>query len=367
MAAHDAKLSPFRLKQGAWAKGPGEVVIDAGTADKQHLHIGDSARIATAGPVRSFRVTGITTFGSVDSLGTATIAVFDLHAAQGLFDKAGRVDAILVEAAGGTSAAQVRRNLAAALPQAKVQTAAKQDRYTLDGLKGFISIIRGVLLGFGGVALLVGAFTIFNSLSIMVAQRSREFGLLRLAGASRRQVLRTVVVEALAMGAGASAVGLAAGFGLAKGINALFKALGLDLPQTGTVFASRTIIVSLLVGVLVTLVAGLVPAWRATRVAPVEALRDASGSLAPAAPAGAHRAGRRRRPRAPGAGHGGPCGHAGSAQRHACAGPHGHHRLGADHRRGARRSADDHRRRPEGLDQGLAGEARLRHARARRR
>ena len=278
MAARDTKLSPFRLKQGAWAKGPGEVVIDAGTADKQHLHIGDSARIATAGPVRSFRVTGITTFGSVDSLGTATIAVFDLHAAQGLFDKAGRVDAILVEAAGGTSAAQVRRNLAAALPQAKVQTAAKQDRFTLDGLKGFISIIRGVLLGFGGVALLVGAFTIFNSLSIMVAQRSREFGLLRLAGASRRQVLRTVVVEALAMGAGASAVGLAAGFGLAKGINALFKALGLDLPQTGTVFASRTIIVSLLVGVLVTLVAGLVPAWRATRVAPVEALRDASGS-----------------------------------------------------------------------------------------
>ena len=98
VAAHDAKLSPFRLKQGAWAKGPGEVVIDAGTADKQHLHIGDSARIATAGPARSFRVTGITTFGSVDSLGTATIAVFDLHAAQSLFDKAGRVDAILVEA-----------------------------------------------------------------------------------------------------------------------------------------------------------------------------------------------------------------------------------------------------------------------------
>ena len=172
----------------------------------------------------------------------------------------------------------MRRNLAAALPQAKVQTAAKQDRYTLDGLKGFISIIKGVLLGFGGVALLVGAFTIFNSLSIMVAQRSREFGLLRLAGASRRQVLRTVVAEALAMGAAASAVGLAAGFGLAKGINALFKALGLDLPQTGTVFASRTIIVSLLVGMLVTLVAGLVPAWRATRVAPVEALRDASGA-----------------------------------------------------------------------------------------
>ena len=123
--------------------------------------------------------------------------------------------------------------LAAALPQAKVQTAAKQDRFTLDGLKQFISIIKGVLLVFGGVALLVGAFTIFNSLSITVAQRSREFGLLRMVGASRRQVLGSVLVEALAMGAAASAVGLAAGFGLAKGLNALFKALGLDLPQTG--------------------------------------------------------------------------------------------------------------------------------------
>jgi putative ABC transport system permease protein len=278
VASHDSKLSPFRLKQGDWANGPGEVVVDAGTADKQDLGVGDRVRIATAGPARSFRVTGITTFGSVDSLGTATIAVFDLHAAQGLFDKAGRVDSILVAARDGVPAAQVRRNLAAALPQAKVQTADKQDRYTLDGLKGFISIIKGVLLGFGGVALLVGAFTIFNSLSIMVAQRSREFGLLRLAGASRRQVLRTVVAEALAMGAAASAVGLAAGFGLAKGLNELFKALGLDLPQTGTVFATRTIVVSLLVGVLVTLVAGLVPAWRATRVAPVEALRDAAGT-----------------------------------------------------------------------------------------
>jgi putative ABC transport system permease protein len=277
-AASGGKLTPFQLRDGGWATGPGQVVIDASTADKQHLHVGDSVRIATAGPARSFRVTGVTTFGSVKALGTATIAVFDLHTAQGLFDKAGRVDSILVAARDGVAAAQVRRNLAAALPQAKVQTAAKQDRFTLDGLKGFIAIIKGVLLAFGGVALLVGAFTIFNSLSITVAQRSREFGLLRLAGASRRQVLRTVIVEALAMGAAASAAGLAAGFGLAKGLNALFRAMGLDLPQAATVFAPRTIVVALLVGILVTLIAGLLPAWRATRVAPVEALRDAAPS-----------------------------------------------------------------------------------------
>ncbi len=277
-AARGGKLTPFRLQSGDWATGAGQVVIDAGTADKQHLHVGDRVRIATAGPARPYRITGVATFGSVKSLGTASFALFDLRTAQGLFDKAGRFDSILVAARPGVSPAQVRHDLAAALPQAKVLTAEKQDRFTLDGLKSFISIIKGVLLAFGGVALLVGAFTIFNSLSITVAQRSREFGLLRLAGASRRQVLRTVIAEALMMGAAASAVGLAAGYGLAKGLDAIFKSVGLDLPETGTVFASRTILVSLIVGIVVTLVAGLLPAWRATRVAPVEALRDAAGT-----------------------------------------------------------------------------------------
>jgi putative ABC transport system permease protein len=277
-AARAGKVTPFRLKDGDWANAPGQVVIDAGTADKQHLKVGDSVQIATAGPKRTFRITGLATFGSVKSIGTASFALFDLHASQDLFKKAGRLDAILVTADTGVSAAQVRHNLATALPQGKVLTAKKQDRYTLDGLKQFISIIKGVLLGFGAVALLVGAFTIFNSLSIIVAQRSREFGLLRLAGATRRQVLRTVIAEALAMGAAASAVGLAAGFALAKGIDALFKSMDLDLPETSMGLATRTALVALIVGVLVTLIAGLLPAWRATRVAPVEALRDAAPS-----------------------------------------------------------------------------------------
>ena len=125
------------------------------------------------------------------------------------------------------------------------------------------------------MAILVGAFTIFNALSITIAQRTRELGLLRMVGAGRRQVLGSVLLEALTIGVLASAVGLVAGLGIAKGLNALFVSLGLDLPEAGTVFASRTIVVSLLVGTLVTLIAGLLPAWRATRVAPVEALRDA--------------------------------------------------------------------------------------------
>ena len=138
----------------------------------------------------------------------------------------------------------------------------------------FTTIIRYFLLSFAGIALFVGAFVIFNTLSITVAQRMREFATLRTLGASRRQVLRSVILEALVIGLGASIVGLFSGLGLAVGLNALFKALNLDLPQTETVFATRTIVVSLLVGTLVTLVAGLFPAIRATRVPPIAAVRE---------------------------------------------------------------------------------------------
>ena len=219
---------------------------------------------------------GIARFGTVKSLGKASAAVFDLATAQRLFHKQGRYDSILVAGRSGTAAAGVRRAVASAVgPQAQVQTAAAQDRFTLDGLKKFIGIIKVVLLVFGGVAILVGAFTIFNTLSITVAQRTREFAMLRMVGAARRQVLGSVMIEALALGLGASLIGLAAGFGLAAGLNAVFGAMDLQLPAAGTVFEARTAIVSLLVGTLVTLVAGFLPARRATKIAPVAALRDA--------------------------------------------------------------------------------------------
>jgi putative ABC transport system permease protein len=156
-----------------------------------------------------------------------------------------------------------------------VMSAAADDRFTFDSLKEFIDIIKIALLVFGGVAILVGAFTIFNALSITVAQRSRELGLLRLVGASRKQVLGSVVVEALALGVLASIIGVAAGYGLAKGLTELLASMGLDLPEAGTVFAGRTIAVALAVGIVVTTLAGLIPAFRATRVAPVAVLREA--------------------------------------------------------------------------------------------
>ena len=151
---------------------------------------------------------------------------------------------------------------------------AQQDRFTLSGLKQFIGIIQKILIGFGLVSVFVGAFIIFNTLSITVAQRTRELGMLRALGASRRQVLRSVVIEALAIGLVASVSGLFLGLLLAKGMAAVFASGGLSLPASSTVFATRTIVVAPLIGLVVTLIAALSPALRATRVPPVAAMRD---------------------------------------------------------------------------------------------
>jgi putative ABC transport system permease protein len=268
-------LTPFRLDDGRWANAPNEVVIDAGTAKNEDYGIGDKVTISVRDG-REYTVTGIARFGDVDSMGTVSTVIFDHKTAQQLYEMPSTYDSLLVAGKDGVPAAEVRSAVAQAVGQsADVQTAAEHDRFTLDGLKMFISIIQTVLLAFGFVAVGVGAFTIFNTLSITVAQRTREFGLLRMVGASRKQVLGSVVLEAVVIGFVASAIGLIVGLGLAKGLDATFSAIGLDLPTAGTVFATRTIVVAMLVGVLVTTVAGLLPAWRATKVAPVAALRAA--------------------------------------------------------------------------------------------
>jgi putative ABC transport system permease protein len=269
------RLSPFRLQSGRFARTADEVVVDAGTAKKQGWEVGDRAEVQAGGPARSFRISGIATFGAVKSIGTATFTVFDLGAAQRLLGRDQAYDGILVAAKPGVSKSQLRTALAGAIPpSARVTSAEKQDRYTLDGLKEFVSVLKTILLAFGGIAIFVGAFTIFNTLSITVAQRSRELALLRTIGSSRRQVLGSVVLEALVIGLLASAVGVFAGYGLGQGLSSVMASLGLDLPQTDPVFGTRTIVVSLLVGVLVTVLAGLGPAMRATRVSPVTVLRE---------------------------------------------------------------------------------------------
>ena len=274
-SAPDAgRLSPYRLRDGRWPRGREEVVIAASIAEDEGFAIGERVTIAARGPKQQFRVVGTATFGEVESIGVATFAIFDLPRAQELFRKEGRFDSILVAAKPGTGGTELRDGLRAELPTYQVQTAEDNDRFTLSGLKEFIGILQKALLAFGGIAIFVGAFIIFNTLSITVAQRAREFGMLRTIGASRRQVLASVLLEALAVGAVASVVGLFAGLGLATLLDAIFAATGVDLPETGLVFATRTVIVSLIVGIVITVLAGLAPALRATRVSPVSVMRE---------------------------------------------------------------------------------------------
>jgi putative ABC transport system permease protein len=270
------RVNPLSLGSGRWATGPGEVAIDAGTAKREHLRLGDSAGVVAVGPVRKFTIVGLVKWGNLDSLGTATVAAFDLRTAQALFDKRGEIDTISVAARTGVTPAAVRNAVAGALEgtSTKVQTAREADPFDFKGLESFVKVIKVFLLAFAGITLFVGAFIIFNTFSITVAQRTREFALLRTIGASRRQVLRSVVLEALVIGLAATAAGAALGVGIAKLLNAVMKMVQIDLPQAGTVFTLRTALVSLLVGVVVTVAAGLIPAIRATRVAPVSLLRE---------------------------------------------------------------------------------------------
>ena len=270
----DERFNPFRLVDGAWASGPDQVVFDQNTADAEEFEVGDSVRVAADGPARTYTLTGIAKFGDVSSLGGATIALFDVKTAQAVLHKDG-FDTISVAAKDGVSQTRLIEAIDPTLPDtAVVRTGEEQAKEDGSGVGEFVTWIRYFLLAFGGVALFVGGFVIFNTLSITVAQRTRELATLRTLGASRRQVLRSVIVEGGVQGFAASVVGLAAGVGLAVGLVTLLRALNLDLPRTGLVFAPRTVVVSLLVGTLITLVASIVPAIKATRIPPIAAVRE---------------------------------------------------------------------------------------------
>jgi putative ABC transport system permease protein len=272
--AAQPRFNPLKLVDGEFADAPGEVVVDANSADRLGFHVGDSIRIAVGGPIRTFELVGIAKYGDVDTIGSATMAVFDVHEAQRLLQKRG-FDVVSVAGRDGVSADELTRKILPLLPPSlQVRTADEQAEADKKGVSQFVSFIRYALLGFGGIALFVGAFVIFNTLSITVAQRTRELATLRTLGATRPQVLRTVVLEAVFVGVLASLVGVGAGVGLAQGLTALFSSAGLDLPRADMVFAPRTPIVALLLGSIVTLAASLPPALRATRVSPIAAVRE---------------------------------------------------------------------------------------------
>jgi putative ABC transport system permease protein len=231
------RFNPLTLVEGTWASGPREVVIDAATARSERYAVGDAIGVAADGRPTPYAVVGVARFGELDSLGGATIAVFDVPTAQRLLRKSG-FDAIYVGARDGVSPEQLAREVRPILPPtAEAKTGEEQAAASGREVSEFVAYFRYFLLAFGAIALFVGAFVIFNTLSMTVAQRMRELATLRTLGASRRQVLRSVVLEAGLIGFGASLAGLFVGLGLAKVLSAAFGWLGVTLPEAGTVFA----------------------------------------------------------------------------------------------------------------------------------
>jgi putative ABC transport system permease protein len=275
-AASDDRPS-IRLVEGHRPFRAGQVVLDPQTADKAGYAVGDDVRLVTSGarPVVRARLVGLAELGG-GSLAGASMSVFDTRTAQALFTGGRDVfsDA-WVTAAEGVSQEELRDNVAEVLPAGyEAVTGDTAADEASDDITEGLSFISTFLLVFAAVALVVGSFLIVNTFSILVAQRSKEMALFRALGASRRQVTRSVLFEATLIGLVGSTLGLLLGGGLAVGLKALFATFGLDLTGAGLVFEPRTVVVSYVVGMLVTLFAAYLPARRASRIPPVAALRD---------------------------------------------------------------------------------------------
>jgi putative ABC transport system permease protein len=272
-------LTGLQFVQGTAPKGPQEVALDSSTANRGHYHVGDLVPIVTGEPERRFQLSGIARFGGA-SIGGATFAVFQLSTAQSLYRKEGLVDAIYVSGNTGTPSQALEREIDPMLPSGLTARTTAQAVGTNAGqVAGQLRALTGGLEAFGFIAMFVGAFVIFNTLAITVAQRARELALLRALGASRGQVLGIVMAEAGALGVVCSLAGLVAGPAAALLIRAVIRGAGIEVPSTGLALEPRTAIVGLGVGIGVTLAAGLLPALRATRVTPVEGLGGSGPSV----------------------------------------------------------------------------------------
>jgi putative ABC transport system permease protein len=272
----DPDLNPYRLAEGRAPEGNDEVVVNRGAADAGDLAIGDTTTVLTPEPVE-VTIVGIATFGDEDGLGGVTFTAFALDDAMAHIAKSpDAVTSISVRGDGDVSQDELARRVGAVLPdgvEAATGTAVSSESSD-DINEEFLGMLTTVLTAFAGIALLVATFSIYNTFSIIVAQRSRQAALLRALGARRSQMLRAVLAEAALVGVIASAVGLAAGVGIAGLLKGLFDAAGFALPAGGIVVTGGTIVAGLAVGVLVTMVAGVAPAVRASRVAPLAALRE---------------------------------------------------------------------------------------------
>jgi putative ABC transport system permease protein len=269
----DRRLSSLRLVAGKPPTTSTQVVMDQGTARKYHFSVGNQVRILLPGSPQTFTLSGIVAFGTADNLAGATIAAFNLPTAQQLFGEQGHLNTIDVITTPNANKTAVEHGISAVLPAGvEVVTGQTVAAEQSSAINQSLGIFSTALLVFALISLFVGGFTIFNTFSITVGQRTRELALLRIVGASRRQVFRSVLFEALLLGVTASLVGIGLGVLTASGLEALIKAFGITLPSGSLVFQSRTVFAGLLVGVGVTVVSAISPARQAVKIPPIAAM-----------------------------------------------------------------------------------------------
>ena len=267
-------LNPFRLADGHAPERDDEVVIDRGSADEAGFRVGDTVTVLTQRAPKVFTVSGIATFGTSDSPAGATAVLFTDRAAQEYLSTPGQVDGVVVDADDGVGQEDIVGRLSSTVPDLEVVTGASLVADDQAAFHEALGPFRIFLLVFAFVAVFVGAFMINNTFSITVAQRTQQLAIVRALGASRRQVLCSVMTEAVAIGVTGAACGLAAGIGLAVGLKALFDSLGIDLPEGEMVIDPTSMAVSAAIGVSITVVSALMPARRAGRIPPIAALRE---------------------------------------------------------------------------------------------
>ncbi|MGW0814086.1 ABC transporter permease [Streptomyces viridiviolaceus] len=264
----------YPLVEGHAPKGEGEILIDSRTAERAGYQVGDTVRMSVDGPVLKPRVTGIFTTddGAVAAGGSLTL--FDTATAQKLFGKPGTYDEIDVRAKAGVTQAALEAELDKALPKGVTETTTgeKLADDQAETIASSMSSMKQALLVFAGIALFVGTFIIANTFTMLVAQRTKELALLRAVGASRRQVTRSVLIEAFVVGAVAAVVGLVAGIGIGAGLRSLMGALDATVPGGPLVVSPGTVVTALAVGILVTMLAAWLPGRRAAKIPPVAAM-----------------------------------------------------------------------------------------------
>jgi putative ABC transport system permease protein len=272
----DDGVTTYRLTDGSRPpETDDEIALDVSAAEDGGFEIGDTVTVTSQFGNKDYTLVGTFTFGDSDSLGGVVAADFTLAEAQRLAGSEGQIDYVYAAAEEGLSQEELVERIERAVPpDTVVLTGEEATEQDADEVQSGLAFFNQVLTIFGGLALLVATFLIANTFQILLAQRTRELALLRAVGASRRQVLVSVLLEAFAVGLVAAVIGILAGIGLALGITALLDAVGVDLPTTTLVLSPNTVITGLLVGVLVTVLSSLAPAIRATRVPPLAALRD---------------------------------------------------------------------------------------------